>query len=77
MDNEELFKKGFNFGYILSKFNPELSKKITSKPNPASNFHNGLVWGKKEFENEFLKTRENEIKNIRSKEKSRGKSREL
>ncbi len=73
MDIEELFKKGFNFGYILSKFNPELSKKITIKPNPASNFHNGLVWGKKEFEKELVKTRENDLKKIRKNTRHKGK----
>ena len=77
MDNDELFMKGFNFGYILSKFDPELSKLITKQTSPKSNFHNGLIWGKKEFEKELMKTRENEMKNIRSKEKNKGNSREL
>ncbi len=77
MDTDELFTKGFNFGYILSKFNPELSKKITSKPNPASNFHNGLVWGKKEFEMELVKERENDLEKVRARRIDKGKGRNL
>src|ERR1039457_4471990 len=41
------YKKGFNSGYILSKYEPELTKKLlkTAPQNP-SEYYKGLVSGK-------------------------------
>ncbi|MBK7966578.1 MAG: hypothetical protein IPK10_15770 [Bacteroidetes bacterium] len=77
MDTDELFTKGFNFGYILAKFNPELTKKITQHSNSTSNFAKGLVWGKKEFEKEIVTSRASEIDKARANKRDIGKGRSL
>jgi hypothetical protein len=77
MEADELFTKGFNFGYILAKFNPELMKKITKNSNTNSNFTKGLVWGKKEFEKEIVNSRASEIEKVRTRRNDKGKGRNL
>jgi hypothetical protein len=52
------YKRGFNNGYILSKYEPELTKKLLkiSLENP-SQYYKGLVSGKQEHEMEKMRTR--------------------
>lgn len=49
---EELIQKGFNDGYLLAKFQPELAAKLAQQKNEQSPYFNGLVSGKAEYEAE-------------------------
>lgn len=49
---EQRYIKGFNHGYLLAKHEPELLTKITVRPNEQSDYFNGLVGGKEEYEKE-------------------------
>ncbi|KAB2879764.1 hypothetical protein F9K33_07980 [bacterium] len=49
---EELIQKGFNDGYLLAKYQPELAVKLAQQQNPQSPYYTGLVSGKAEYEAE-------------------------
>lgn len=56
--NEKLFTDGFNNGYLLAKFEPELAKKLTAENNNAhSDYFKGLVSGKQELQMEKVRER--------------------
>jgi hypothetical protein len=53
MENQEQqFTKGFNNGYLLAQHRPELLAKVTIGLDPANDYINGLLAGKKEYEKE-------------------------
>ena len=57
MEQEELtvdpqYQKGFNNGYLLARFEPELAAQLTAQPNDQNEYFKGLVGGKSEYENE-------------------------
>jgi hypothetical protein len=58
--NEQQFIKGFNGGYLLAKFEPELSKKILKNLQVANEYIEGLIFGKDEWmkEKELLEVKE-------------------
>lgn len=41
------FIVGFNHGYVLSKYDALLLNKILNGLNPANNYIDGLIYGKK------------------------------
>lgn len=49
---EELIQKGFNDGYLLAKYQPELAAKLAKQQNEQSPYYTGLVSGKAEYEAE-------------------------
>jgi len=78
MENEEKqFTRGFNSGYFLSKYLPDLFSKVLRNIKPTSDYLQGLFAGKKEFEIENTKQELNEVKRIRSSTKSHDTDREL
>src|ERR1035441_5408041 len=45
LDNpEKKFIKGFNMGYELAKYEPDLLSKIVKQPNDKSPYFNGIVY---------------------------------
>ncbi len=74
------FQKGFNSGYILSKYEPKLTKQLfkIAHQNP-SEYYKGLVSGKQEHEMEKMKgrlkgvTKNNPAAKGKNIEKGRGK----
>jgi hypothetical protein len=76
---KDLFMTGFNSGYILTKYAPELSNKlITTQANP-SDYHKGLSSGKQEFQmektRERLKGMSQNNPSVKKIEKNKGKER--
>lgn len=65
---EELYTKGFNEGYLISRFEPELSKKIANAPDTDNPYLKGLFAGKTTHERELF------LQNL---EKSRAVSRDV
>ncbi len=65
MNSDDQFFKGFNVGYILTKYMPGMQKLLEAQINPNNSlFEDGLIQGGKEssFErqvNEFAQLREN------------------
>lgn len=49
---EELIQKGFNDGYLLAKYQPELAAKLARQAHEQSPYFTGLVSGKAEYEAE-------------------------
>ena len=51
-EQEQLYTKGFNNGYLLAKHEPELAAQLTATPNEQNPYFNGLALGKQEYEKE-------------------------
>jgi hypothetical protein len=71
MEQDATYIKGFNSGYKLAEFNPELWDKLKSSLSQGNEFERGLVEGAQEFRQNKEKMRGDELKNIRN-----GKDRE-
>jgi hypothetical protein len=55
------YQKGFNSGYFLSKYEPEIAEKIFGAIPNQSEYSNGMYEGKNEHEMEKIRDRLNEI----------------
>ena len=70
MESQELeYKRGFNHGYLLTKHNPILINKFAKSINGNNTYEQSLLDGKLEYENEIEKSRTNELKSIRNRNK--------
>jgi len=49
---EELFAQGFNNGYLIAKYEPELAKKLNFPADDKNIYIEGLSGGKKQYEQE-------------------------
>jgi hypothetical protein len=47
---EQQFQKGFNNGYLLAQYKPELAQQVTKDLKPENDYLDGLLSGKKEYE---------------------------
>ncbi len=64
LPNEKLgdnYQKGFNSGYFLTKYEPEIAEKIFGSMPNHSEYSNGMYEGKNEHEMEKIQERLNEI----------------
>jgi len=52
---EKLYIQGFNNGYLLAKHDPELATKLTAQTNDQSDYFQGLISGKNEYDLELEK----------------------
>ncbi len=50
--DEKLYMQGFNNGYLIAKHDPELAAKLTTQTNDQSDYFQGLVLGKQEYDKE-------------------------
>ena len=64
-EQQQTYIKGFNDGYKLAKFNPELLAKIQPSLSEGVEYDRGLIEGVKEWEQEKVKTRAAELENLR------------
>lgn len=44
--------KGFNSGYIIAQYEPELAQQLTQAPDKDNDFFKGFTSGTKEYERE-------------------------
>lgn len=51
-EQDKLYTKGFNNGYLLAKHEPEIAAKLTASPNEQNHYFRGLIFGKQEYEKE-------------------------
>jgi hypothetical protein len=72
MGNEEnKYLRGFNHGYIMAKYLPDLLVKLVNDLSPTSEYLLGLFSGKKEYEIEKLHNHLNELSQLRKQSKDR------
>lgn len=64
-NNEKLYTKGFNRGYILAKFEPQILDSLLNGIRPITPFINGMKFGQIEYQQELLRDRINEIDNLK------------
>ncbi len=75
-DPETVYQTGFNHGYLLTKYEPELARQIiTSQKNP-NDYHQGLTAGKQEYEIESLNDRLKNLARSKGNDKEQDKSKE-
>lgn len=51
-EQEKQFIKGFNNGYFIAKYQPDLFEKLEKISNPDNEYFQGLLSGKKEYTTE-------------------------
>ncbi len=68
---EKQFAKGFNSGYIIAKYLPDLAKTMTKDFKPTTDYMQGFLCGTEELSLE----RGRELRTIRG--RGKGKEREL
>jgi len=69
MENKEKqFINGFNSGYTLAKYEPQLLNNLLTENNPVTSYIDGMKHGKIEFEKEHLQTRLEELSALRRKD---------
>lgn len=77
MENELLFTKGFNSGYLMAQYEPGLLNKIINNVLPTAPFLEGLISGKEQLEYELQldNSQLQELRNLR--DMSNSKDQEL
>ena len=64
-EQEKNYVDGFNAGYKLGKYQPDLVEKIQSSLNESVEYERGLLEGLREWEREKEKIREAELNSLR------------
>jgi len=71
MEQTQLYKKGFNAGYLIAEHEPELYGKLKQSLSPSSEFLSGFIEGGMEIEKHKSRNLLTEMKNIRLTRNSR------
>lgn len=71
MSIDKQYIKGFNHGYLLAEYDPELAKQIVKNPNVESEYFKGIVSGKQEYDLSRIKNR---MKKVAKDQPSRAKN---
>ena len=72
MEVEKSYTQGFNAGFKLAEYQPELWEKLKPSLSMDSEYERGILEGAAEYETKKEKTRENDLENIRkSKDKDK------
>lgn len=71
MEDEKTYIKGFNSGYKLSQFTPELWEKLKPSLSKANEYEKGLIEGAEEFLRTKEKDRFEELGSIRKQKDNR------
>jgi len=74
--NDKQFIKGFNSGYILAKFEPQMLNLLLKSLKPVSSYISGMRFGQKEYELELKQSHLDEFIQLRQKT-SNEKNRDL
>ena len=70
--DEQLYIKGYNAGYLLSKHDPELLKGILQSANKENKYFQAMIMGQKEHDREMLL---NQLKESQQKNRERERGR--
>ncbi|MGB5023763.1 MAG: hypothetical protein WBO44_00360 [Saprospiraceae bacterium] len=66
--SEKQFIAGFNSGYILAKYEPQMLTALMKSIQPINSYISGMSFGQKEYEFEQTKIQLNELRQIRQKD---------
>ncbi len=67
--NEKQFITGFNSGYLLAEFEPQMLTNLLEQIRPINSYISGMTFGRKEFELNKIRGQLNELEQIRQKSK--------
>lgn len=67
--NEKQFISGFNSGYLLAQYEPEMLTSLLTRISPVNSYISGMGYGKKEYELELQINQLDNLMKIRNKEK--------
>lgn len=70
-EQEELYIRGFNNGYILKKFEPTLLAAVLNNLSPTTPYLDGLLSGKDQFELEKFEKQVEDLDDLRNQSVSR------
>lgn len=70
MSTQQQYTRGFNSGYVLAKYNPNLLIKVVKGLAPTTEYLGGFFSGKLEYELENLRQETKDVENIRAKKKN-------
>lgn len=76
MEQERNYIGGFNTGYKMAQYNPELWEKLKPSLSPDSEYERGVLEGAQEYEKEKEKIRETDLSTIRE-NKNQSKEKDL
>ncbi|MBK6544239.1 MAG: hypothetical protein IPO78_10095 [Saprospiraceae bacterium] len=63
--NEKQFIAGFNSGYLLAEYDPQLLTSLLKNIQPIDSYISGMSFGQKEYELGLVKNHLNELTQIR------------
>jgi hypothetical protein len=69
MEQEKLYQRGFNAGYLLAIHEPILIEKLLKSDNSNNEYFEGLLLGKKQHDREIFKQDLDRMKNQNSQNK--------
>jgi hypothetical protein len=62
---EQFYTKGFNHGYIMAKYLPNLLVKVLNGLSPTSDYLSGFFSGKEEYELEYSQKQLDQLRSLR------------
>lgn len=65
--NEQQFITGFNSGYLLAKYEPVMLTSLLKDIRPTTSYIQGMTYGQREYEQELMKDRLNDLNELRGK----------
>jgi len=65
--NEKQFTAGFNSGYLLAEYEPQLLTALLKEIRPVNSYVSGMSFGQKEYVLEQTKSHLNELNHLRQK----------
>lgn len=69
--SEQQYIQGFNNGYTLARYEPNLVTKITKNLSPTNDYLDGFFSGKEEFELENSRDQLHSLQKLRDQSKNR------
>ena len=67
--NEKQFITGFNAGYLLAEYEPQILRTLLKQIRPVNSYIEGMTFGQKEYELLTTISHLNQLGHIRQKEK--------
>ena len=63
---EKQYIKGFNYGFLIAKYEPKLMSSITMTLTPKNTYLEGMINGNLEFQFEHTHEQLREVENLRN-----------
>lgn len=63
--NEKQFIKGFNAGYLLAEYEPQILTALLKQIHPVNSYISGMAYGQKEYKLEYSSEKLRELERLR------------